>query len=254
MVTVWDGDKPYVRHGDKEFTIDEIMGEDAGVIYDKNDGVRNLGFAYVAKYLPEIEIYQTYDDDTEPFGDTIQDHITALNMRVPITKWLNTLQDIYPRGFPYGIRDEAPVMVSHGLWNTVLDLDAPTQLVMGSNVKSKYNKFAVPKGCYIPVCGMALAFRKEALPYVYYAPMGHRAGIDRFADIYMGVTMKDSLDKKGWALVTGYAEVTHKRASNVFVNLIKEAKGLSMHETWDDGYFDIYNKELSNWRCFLKKC
>lgn len=247
LVIVWDGDIPVVEYQSKKHDLYEVMGDNFDVIYNKSDCVRNLGFYFAYKNI-NPDYYITLDDDVSPFGDTIQDHISVLKRRMPITKWINTLKEIYPRGYPYGIRNEAPVMVSHGLWNTVLDLDAPTQLVVGADFKSDYNKLSVPKGCYIPFCGMNVAFRKEALPYMYYAPMGHLVELDRFADIFLGITLKDKLDEKNWALVTGYAEVIHKRASNVFTNLIKEAKGLVMNENFgEDSYFKLYKTERNKW-------
>lgn len=253
FITVWDGDDPYVEYIGQNHSLDEIMGSKKDLIFNKSDCVRNLGFAYIAKYLPNIEIIITLDDDVEPVGDTIQDHINILSKKAPITRWINTLKDVYPRGFPYGIRNEAQVMVSHGLWSNVLDLDAPTQLLLGTDVKSDYNRFIVPKGCLIPFCGMNIAFRREVLPYVYYAPMGHRVGFDRFADIFMGVSLKEKLDQLGYAMATGYAEVKHLRASNVFVNLVKEAKGIPMHEKWDDEYFKLYQKAMLGWVEFINK-
>lgn len=253
LLKVTDGEIPTVTLGSKTYDINSIMGSHARLIFNKNDGVRNLGFAFIAKFMPTITKIITLDDDVLPYGDSIQGHLDALNAKVPLCNWINTLKDVYPRGFPYGIRSQAPVMVSHGLWNTVLDLDAATQLVMGTDVKSDYNKFAVPRGVYIPFCGMSVAFNREVLKYMYYAPMGPRVGLDRFADIYMGVVLKDKLDSLNWAMVTGYSEVIHNRASNVFNNLMKEAKGLSLHETWNDDYFKLYAKKRKAWEKLINK-
>jgi len=227
------------------------------IIFNKNDGVRNFGF-YYAYVTYNSDYYITLDDDVLPEGDTIGNHISILNKKVPTTKWINTLQDIYPRGFPYNIREESPVMVSHGVWNTNLDLDAPTQLLYGVDFKSNFNKLAIPSGCYIPMCGMNLAWSKDVMKYMYFAPMGYKVGIDRFADIWLGVVLKDKLDLDKFAMVTGYSEVKHTRASNVWANLKKEAQGLEYNEFFYKNnelneYFKMYKEKRTRWEDLINE-
>jgi len=224
LITVWDGDKPKVEvNGEEKGDVDSIMGDDNTLIFNRNDGVRNLGFAYIAKEMPEIETIITLDDDTMPIGDPIQDHLNALDQRVS-TSWISTSSE-YTRGFPYGTRTESEVVLSHGVWEGVKDYDAPTQLVNGNKDVTFY-KGPIPKGVYYPMCGMNLAFKRKMLPYMYFAPMGYKVGIDRFADIWCGITSKRVIDDNDWAVVTGYAKVRHDRASNVYKNLQKEAEGI----------------------------
>lgn len=256
LLTVWDGDNPHVEVDGHEFTPSDIMGKDADLIYNKNDGVRNLGFAFIAKALPEIEYVITLDDDLSPIGDTIQDHIDALEQRVSIN-WMSTLVDDYPRGVPYNTRKESPVAISHGIWEGVKDWDAPTQLVRGNPAVNFY-KGVIPKGALFPMCGMNLAFKREMLPYMYFAPMGYRVGMDRFADIWMGIRAKKICDINNWAVVTGYASVLHDRASNVFTNLKKEAKGIELNETfWQgdmkDPYFREYAEQAERWEQWITR-
>lgn len=227
------------------------------LVFNKNDGVRNFGFAYVAKYCPEIEYIITLDDDTEPNGDTIQDHINALNQKVPVS-WISTANE-YMRGFPYWVREEAEVVLSHGVWEGVPDWDAPTQLKLGNKTPEVYfNNGAIPKGIFYPMCGMNIAFKRKMLPFMYFAPMGHKVGLDRFADIWCGINSKKEIDKRGWAVVTGQAIVFHKRASNVFTNLKKEAPGLELNETYWMGdtsknpdYFKLYQSSYKRWQKFV---
>lgn len=262
LLSVWDGDNPHLEresyYADDPYfgwSVEDIMGGDANLIYNKNDGCRNLGFWYVAKFLPDVKYIITLDDDVLPVGDTIQDHIDALNMRVPVS-WITT-GDKYTRGFPYCVREEAEVVLSHGVWNGVKDWDAPTQLVMG-NPDMNFYKGSIPKGVYYPMCGMNIAFKRKLLPYMYYAPMGYRVGMDRFADIWCGIESKRVIDKNGWAVVTGYASVQHDRASNVFKNLQKEAKGLELNETYwkgeeKDPYFKLYKKKRTRWERLMRR-
>jgi reversibly glycosylated polypeptide/UDP-arabinopyranose mutase len=250
LVTVWDGKKPYVEYQGTKYSVENIMGKYSDLIYNFNDGVRNLGFAFVKKNLLLHKYVITLDDDVEPSGDTIKDHINALEMRVPVS-WISTTS-LYTRGFPYGIRDEAEVVLSHGVWNGVKDWDAPTQLVR-ANPDVTFYKGPIPKGILYPMCAMNLAFKRKALPIMYQAPMGHRIGLDRFADIWCGIESKKEIDAHGWGVVSGYATVNHMRASNVFTNLKKEAKGLEMNEVENygkDEYFKLYQKQRSRWKEF----
>lgn len=92
---------------------------------------------------------------------------------------------------------------------------------------------------------------------MYYAPMGHKVGLDRFADIWLGITLKRVCDENDWAIVTGYSTVTHNRASNVWKNLQKEAKGLELNEGFwkgeaDDPYFATYKKSYNLWKKLIR--
>jgi reversibly glycosylated polypeptide/UDP-arabinopyranose mutase len=253
LITVWDGEYPKVvfKHHDAENArlVKDVMGKYSDLIYNFNDGVRNLGFAYVAKYLPDVDVVLTLDDDTLPDGDTIQDHVNVLNSRV-MTSWMATCTP-FPRGVPYNARSESEVVLSHGVWQGVKDWDAPTQLTMG-NRDAVFYKGAIPKGVMYPMCGMNIAFKRKLLPYMYFAPMGPRVGLDRFADIWLGIESKKIIDQKGWATVTGHASVRHERASNVFTNLIKEAKGLKMNEEYGkDDYFKLYYEQRKRWKEYV---
>lgn len=240
------GDTPQVIHnGGKK----ELQHE---LISNKCAGVRQLGFLYIAKYLPDVEYIITLDDDETPIDDPIEWHIQALNSRVPIS-WMSTASD-YMRGYPYGVRQEAPVMMSHGVWQGSYDWDAPSQLLKGDK-KVGFYKGVIPKGIYAPICGMNLAFRREALPYVYFAPVGKFKGAERWDDIYMGIMVIKKFAELNWAIVTGYAEVLHERASNPFTSLAKEAVGiLHGEEFWKDPenykgdpWFDEFRDKTKQW-------
>jgi reversibly glycosylated polypeptide/UDP-arabinopyranose mutase len=132
----------------------------------------------------------------------------------------------------------------------VKDWDAPTQLVRG-NPDCTFYKGPIPKGVLYPMCIMNVAFKMKMLPYMYQAPMGYKVGLDRFGDIWSGIESKRVIDEKGWAVVSGYATVNHTRASDVFVNLQKEAKGLSLNEHYgEDEYFKLYQKNRKRWEEF----
>lgn len=212
-----------------------ILGKRQGIVARKSPACRCIGFAYVAQYLPDVEYIVTLDDDVTPSGDTIGDHVAALNMTGP-TSWLSTVtKGPHMRGFPYGVRGESPVMVSHGVWENIPDLDAPTQLVVGDCPKVDFYRGVVPKGVYFPVCGMNIAFRRAALPLALWCPARWLKGAERFDDIWMGIYLLRGMWERGWALATGYASCVHTRLSNTFKNLEQEAVGIGINEVlWRD--------------------
>lgn len=231
------GDTPQVIHnGEKK----ELQSE---LVSNKCAGVRQLGFLYIAKFLPNVEYIITLDDDETPIGDPIQDHVNALNMRVPLS-WFSTASD-FMRGFPYGVRDEAKVVVSHGVWEGNYDWDAPSQLHK-KNIKVDFYKGVVPRGIFTPLCGMNFAFCREVLKYVYFAPVGQYKGAERFDDIWMGIELIKSLanSTENLAIVSGYAKVFHTRASNVFNALIHEAVGIQKNEVYWKGETDDWYEEF----------
>lgn len=226
------GEAPIVEYQNEKIHIENNL------VSNKCAGVRQLGFLFIAQSLPDVKYILTFDTDTAPIGDPIADHINQLNTKVPIS-WLSTA-NVYMRGFPYGVREEAQVMMSHGVWETTPDYDAPTQLLFPKSFKPTYYQGPIPKGIFAPICGMNLAFRREALPYVYFAPVGQFKGCERADDIWMGLMVIKKFAELNWAIVSGYAKVDHLRASNVFANMEKEAVGIRHNELlWQD--LDGYN-------------
>lgn len=238
---------PFIVHDGKDIEL-----ETHGLIQNHCASVRQLGFLYIAKFLPNITHIITLDYDTYPIGDPIQDHLDQLDRKVPIS-WFSTASD-YMRGFPYTIREEAPVMLSHGIWEGVYDWDAPSQLLKGDK-KVEFFKGVVPKGIFTPICGMNIAFKREALPYIYFASVGNFKGAERFDDIWMGVMVVKKFAELNWAIVSGYAKIKHLRASNVFQNLVKEAIGIGHNEEFwkdpenykGDPWFDEFRLKTSKW-------
>lgn len=250
---VHDGENPYVEYNGNEYSVYDVMGRYEHLIYNKNDGVRNLGFALA--YKMGADVFVSLDDDTYPEGDTLGDHLAVLNTRKPIS-WMNTTQTNYMRGMPYCVREEAEVVLSHGDWRVVADFDAPTQLLLGTPEQVP-SKMPIPKGIFYPMCIMNCSFKRKIMPYFYQAPAYDK--FQRYSDIWAGIESKKVIDKNEWAVVTGYATVRHERASNVFTNLKKEAVGLEMNETFfketcelEKEYQQEYKKNRKDWEQFIK--
>lgn len=240
---------------------DELVGHEINdLIYNFNDGVRNIGL-YLA-YIDRHDYILTLDDDVLPpeGKDPIQEHLDALNAKYPIS-WLSSTKagEAYMRGFPYGIRNEAEAIISHGVWLNVPDYDAPTQLVTGGG-EVEFYKGVVPKGALFPMCIMNVMMKREAIPLMYQAPMGKKLEkekgwkLDRFADIWAGVEAKLDCDNLGKAIVTGYSTINHSRASNVFTNLKKEANGIEINEDYlNSEYRKFFLEKRAKWQELLKK-
>ena len=108
----------------------------------------------------------------------------------------------------------------------------------------------------MPFCGMNVGFKRAALPYMYYAPVHLLRGAERFDDIWLGIQLVRQLDILNKALVTGFAEVYHRRASNVWKNLQREAVGMEINEAcWRDEthpFFKTYADMRFRWKKFIE--
>ena len=253
LYVVWDGDNPYVEKNDDEFIyFNQLPNDVKTLIRTHTSAVRNFGF--YAAYNDGADIFITLDDDVSPIGDPIQDHINALNMKVPLSWLSTTLAGKYMRGFPYNIRAEAPVMLSHGIWLGVPDLDAPTQL-LEPDMQPKFYQGTIPRGVLFPMCGMNVAFKREIAPMMYWCNSVDIKGAERFDDIWAGIEIKKEMDKIGLAAVSGYAIVHHNRLSNVYASLQKEAVGIGLNEKyWKGEHDDFYKNFINNrelWRQIL---
>lgn len=253
LITVWDGENPSIEQED--FYVGEIRDKlensldhyptlynaSRNLFYRFTDSCRNLGFVAAAPLKPDYIL--TLDDDVTPTDrwvaenyDPIQAHLDVLQKRVPLS-WMNTAMDSwYLRGVPYDIRNEAPVMLSHGVWTGTPDFDGETQLKIEKTGRLPYRlpyyDGPIPKGVYFPLCGMNVMIRKEALPYFYFAPMSKDTGLDlhRFGDIWMGLWVQNSFAERGWACYSGGSTVHHTRASDAAKNFEQEKLGRQWNE------------------------
>ncbi len=219
--------------------IDADLGKDSWIVPRRVSGIRNYGF--LKAFQKKAQIIITLDDDCYPVKNhsLVSQHQQNLALKVPF-KWTNTYPDsrhLYTRGMPYLNRQEAPVMLSHGLWTHVLDHDGPTHL-QNLEFRAKFAEHflqIIPAGSYFPMCSMNLAFRAEITPLMYFPLMGtditgQKWGYDRFDDIWAGIFAKKILDHLGYGVVNGAPFVEHRKASDPFSNLKKEAAGIEMNE------------------------
>lgn len=255
LIVVWDGDDQHIKYNDKRIERHEVLKTHEHLVQKRTPACRNLGFAYVAKHLSSVEYIITLDDDVRPNGDTIGDHLYALSQRVPTSYMGSTIIYStwdYMRGFPHNVREESEVVLSHGVWNIVPDYDAPTQLLVPFDHFPVFYRGPIPKGVQTNLCGMNIAFKRKALPYVYYAPVAEFKGAQRFDDIWGFYKTKLDFDERNWAIMTGIAEVDHIRASDVWKNLEQEVVGMRLNEDYWKGektheWFDQYELMRQEW-------
>lgn len=215
----------------------------------RNAGIRCYGF-YKA-YTLGAEAIITLDDDCYPVSSVIpgstrnlsyvKAHLDNLSFKAA-TDWIPTYPDpnfMYTRGFPYKIRHQLPVVVSHGLWSGALDLDAKTEVKLPQILTEKpypVIRQIIPKNYFFPMCSMNLAFTRKVIPLMYfplmgYDPQGNKWGFDRYDDIWAGLFVKKVSDHLGWGIVSGSPFVEHRKASLPKSNLAKEKAGLKINET-----------------------
>ena len=246
LVVVGDGESPMVRCGETTLCVSKVMRADGSnfsdLIFNRNSGVSNLGLAFIARFLPAVDVIVTLDENALPEGDTIGDHLHTLQRRESLS-WLATSpRDIH--GIPDAVRSEAPVVVSHGITRSLENaLDAT------------FYTGPIPRSVYAPIQGTNLAFRREVLEYVYFAPMGPRVGMDGFADIWMGIFLKRALDATNRAIYSGGATVCRERSSRLPIDFPAQKRARHLNETlWQgeetDSYFTLYAEKRERWTDF----
>ena len=245
VIVVQDvGDKPKLPPGLDVTVVDHDdiandLGDDAWIIPSQTSACRSYGYWLAWQRRPDMIL--TLDTDCYPDGsDLIGGHAANLGRSATID-WVNSGPgEVMYRGFPYEVRGRSPVMLSHGLWSQVPDLDAATWLHQRDlRLPHAGTTATIPRWSFFPMCGMNLAWRAELTPAMYFGIFGPAYGFDQFDDIWAGVLVKRVLDHLGYAAVSGHPSVQHRKQSNVYVNLVKQAPGMSMNEHWWRAVRDI---------------
>jgi len=186
------------------------------------------------------------DDDCLPIKGlhTIPVHRLKLDMKMDNSVCV-TIDKLRPRGMPY--LPKVPVMLSHGLWNGIPDIDAITQVSGLPYYEIKEG--IIPRGALFPFSGMNWACNREVMPLMYFGVQGPRWRVDRFDDIWCGFIAKKVMDHLRMAVWSGKPCINHVRASDVFVNLEKEAPGYRMNNEFYEFLFDLTIKGETPLEC-----
>jgi len=231
--------------------IEKDLGKNSWIIPRRTDCIRSYGYWKAWQQKPDMIV--TLDDDCYPLKNYfsgerkqkgfLEAHWKKLygGMTIEEESWISTIKDLRPRGLPYQKRTKERtyknIILNHGLWYNVPDLDGKTQL--STKKVSGLSNYAInqiiPKNKYYPMCGMNLAWKPEATPALYFLLMGQNKngkywGFDRFGDIWSGIIFKKITDRLEYNISSGNPIIWHDRASNALVNLKKETLGLKVNE------------------------
>lgn len=214
-------------------SIDDRLGEQSWIISRQDSAVRSFGF--LIAWERGCEFVVTIDDDCLP-GDRMSNLVGQHLAAMQVKRFISTIGDLRVRGLPYepmavnGLESKVNV----GVWSNVFDFDAITQLTHQAQqsvfCRAVTKSAAVAPGQYIPMCGMNLAFHRDAIPLMHFGLQGAGQPVGRFDDIWCGVLAKRISDHLGWAWTFGAPTIEHSRASDPYRNLIKEAPGVAEHE------------------------
>lgn len=179
----------------------------------------------------------TLDDDCFPERPDyfLKEHWNNLQYKVCLG-WTTSIPqtervNFAPRGYPYLPRNKFEIMVSHGLWSNVPDLDAPTQLTNPDlRMREVTTRKLITLYNYFPMCGMNLAFKPQVADLMYFGLQGPEWPFQQFDDIWAGIVAKKILDINAFGVVSGCPSVRHDRASNVYKNLEAQTPGITVNE------------------------
>jgi hypothetical protein len=218
----------------ESFSWSEIDAElsEPWIISRMDSGIRSFGF-WKAWQQGASSIF-TLDDDCHPAGnDIVAGHLRNLH-ETPM--WQSTVPGLRVRGLPYRNSGRLlPVDVSVGLWLGCPDLDSVQTLANDSvesagNLVSAVRSRVMPSEQYFPMSGMNLAVRRETACLMYCPPMGLNSPYGRFDDIWCGLVVQRICRHLRRSIVCGQPLVEHRRASDPFANLVKEATGIGANE------------------------
>lgn len=239
-IVIEDGpERSFLTTAEEHFAwrdIDKLLGESNWIFSRRDSAIRCFGFL-VAYHMGADHIL-TLDDDCLPLpgaspGTLFDHHIAAMEGHA---RWVSSVTALRVRGLPYRSLGTMPGVIANvGLWAGHPDLDAISSLsLMGSKAQPAYavsrHNWLLPRGQYAPLCGMNLCFRRDAVPLFYFPLQGEGQPFRRFDDIWSGIIAKKLADHLGGSISIGEPFVEHRRASDSFVNLTKEAPGIAMNE------------------------
>ena len=238
--------------------IDDKLGKHAWIIPRRTSAIKSFGFLRALK--DGHNAIWTLDDDC--FPESQREYPTRGLMELSLRdsaapedrSWWNTIgpTGLYPRGYPYGIRQKTePVMIHHGLWSGIPDLDGITALEHAEfRTKPAMDAEVVPRGAFFAMCGMNLAFRTEMTPAMYFGLQGRERDkvydqyayalngdpatnplpFDRFDDIWAGIFAKKVCDHLGYAVTSGNPSIRHTKESDPIQRVLKEGPGIAANE------------------------
>jgi Reversibly glycosylated polypeptide len=240
IVVVEDGPEASAPSGDRVFRFCwrdiDLTLDNPGIISRRDSAIRAYGFWQAWRMGADVVF--TLDDDCFPVGlDYVDRHLQNMTAT---PRWGSTVRHLRVRGLPYTNVGALPrVAVSVGLWVGHPDIDAVQSLAraprpLDAIIDRGLESWVLPAEQYFPICGMNLALRREVICLMYFPPMGLGSPYARFDDIWAGLVLQRICRHLRLSIVCGHPVVEHRRASDPFVNLVKEAPGIRANESiWE---------------------
>jgi hypothetical protein len=212
----------------------------------RNESRRNIG--YLAAYEDGAEILISMDDDNFPLeNDFIGGHqIVGSSCNIPIISdskgfynicehlELEPNRKIYPRGFPFELRDsqnepikkplneKLTIGVNAGLWIKDPDIDATTWLngtVQATNFKGP-DYTVLDQETWTPINTQNTAVVRDLIPAYICIPMGWDVPggkINRYGDIWGGYFLQSLMRDTEYVVSFGNPIVEHRRNPHNYV-------------------------------------
>lgn len=249
LVIMWDLEEPQIVFANKEHEITQLCWKDLDAsrlqyIPRKTDMIRSFAFKWAYDYT-QNQYFVTLDDDVRPEfmgNDIFEEYAKVFAEGAPLSEYFDvgalTSSGLQMRGFPYKDRVKKEVAVQYGGWSGTLDYDAATQLSSPRDYETFWPVvMPVPKGVAATCCIMNAAWQREYTPIMWQLPMLD-GRYNRVGDIWSGLFIKKTLDAVGAVMViNGKASVEHRRASNPYNSLVKEAPSVWMNDNlWENLY------------------
>jgi reversibly glycosylated polypeptide/UDP-arabinopyranose mutase len=208
------------------------LGDDAWIMSRRDSSIRSYGF--LMAYRLGADYIFTMDDDCRPMPVRTMDNSFVWRHMENMTntpRWIESIPGQRTRGLPYKNKGVAKnVVMSVGLWEGNPDFDAIQTLSGESQDLVLPETRVMSLGQYVPICGMNLGFHRDITSLLYFTLQGEGYPYRRFDDIWMGVICKKICDHLGLMITIGKPYIMHSKASDPFVNLVKEAPGVKFHE------------------------
>jgi reversibly glycosylated polypeptide / UDP-arabinopyranose mutase len=185
----------------------------------------------------KFDLIVTLDDDCFPTGSfTVGSVGRTYRRAMQFPRWQESIPGIRTRGLPYADLGTMQTCLHMGLWQNVPDQDAISALSEKATRRKRvwfeppHGRRIVTNEQYFPLCGMNLAFVRELTPAIYFPLMGEGQPFRRFDDIWGGLFVQEVCRHLRLPISIGDPCVEHRRASDPFVNLVKEAPGIAANE------------------------
>jgi len=239
---------PVHKQPSKEW-VEALKGEDVLIIDDsKNNGNKvELPFKMIpntlfpkdaaCKSLGLLKAYKRgYDtaivldsDCIIPEGFT-KKHLEILKKRGH--GWTNPLIDWFPRGYPYSQRSKK-IIANVGLWTNILDINGKDRIEVNSPDNPGWIGTRIAEN-KIPLCGMNLAVKTEAIPALLFLPKFDYKGLKfrRYDDIYGGYIFEKIVEKMGDVISYGEPYIYHEGELDPEADALEEKDFILMEDTF----------------------